>query len=215
MNNKGKKREKENEKYAPRNELQKYSDYRTEAKMYLSGSTIRDIGKRLGISDSTVSDDLKRIRAQWKKSMLIDFDERVGAELERIDALEHEYTEGYLRSKGKRQTIKKKIVPMRRNAEGQLEVTQEGELIETHQEEIIRVVVEEQTITEDRDGNPEWLNGIGKCIEMRLRIFGISKVEPTRAKQIQLPPEAHSARIALFYAIFEQFSNGQPTNGDS
>lgn len=196
--------------------VQKYNDFRVESKMYLQGHSQEEISEKVGISQAQVSNDLREIREHWKKSALIDFNERIAHELNKIDDLELMYIEGYDRSLKKKESITKKVVPMIRNEEtGRLEVTQDGELINQTRQNIHRVVVEETTKTETSVGDPRWLDGVAKCIDMRLKIFGVGKTTGQQGQGVSLPPDAHEARIALFYAIFERFSGNGNGNGNS
>ena len=55
------------------------------------------VAERLGLTQPRVSKDLSIIRAQWRGSMIHDFDEAVARELEKIDRVEREAWEAWER----------------------------------------------------------------------------------------------------------------------
>lgn len=56
------------------------------------------IGDQLGIDKSTVSRDLKFIQEQWRQSAITDMNEVKQRELEKIDLIEYEAWQAWLRS---------------------------------------------------------------------------------------------------------------------
>ncbi len=187
--------------------IQRERDLRTIARMYLRGYHQDEIAKRIEVSGNQISYDIKDIKRRWLKSTLIDFNERMGAELEKIDQIEREYIEGYKRSKKRKITKTRKQVPLYKNPEGNLYVDVSGELKEEKQ--IIRsgeLVTEENIKTELRDGDPRWLDGIQQCIDKRCKIFGLYRTTSQDGGQ-GTPQEKTGdlkAQIAIFLSIFEE-----------
>src|SRR5258707_1188100 len=66
--------------------------------LYLQGTAQGAIAEQLGISQSTVSDDLKAVRKLWRESSIRDFDELRSIELEKIDLIEREAWAAWKRS---------------------------------------------------------------------------------------------------------------------
>ncbi len=116
------------------------------ARLYLRGITQAEIGEQIGVSQRQVSYDLAILRERWKQSSLIDFDAAKAEELAKIDALEAEYWQAWNESKRekKRQAAKKR-----------------GEQTET------------SLTTEERNGDPRYLQGVQWCIEQRCKILEI------------------------------------------
>jgi len=71
---------------------------RTVADLYLQGWTQIAIAEELGVAQPTISDDLKRIRAQWRESGVRDFDEARQLELMKLDRIEREAWSAWERS---------------------------------------------------------------------------------------------------------------------
>lgn len=130
------------------------------AELYLQGWLQVDIAQDVGIDQSTVSRDLKAIRDEWLKSTLVDFNEAKAKELARIDAVEVEAWAAYERSKGKREVT-----------------TQESAAVGDGEDNARQKV---QIRTEDRDGDPKWLEIVLKCSEQRRKILGIDA--PTKSE---------------------------------
>jgi hypothetical protein len=138
-----------------RSQVQIERDRAEIARLYLQGVTQATIGERLDMTQQMVSYDLKAIRVRWRESALINFDEAKAAELAKIDNLEVTYWEAWERSltEFKSKTIRAKgadIKKARANAE--------------------------QTIkTEDRNGDPRYLEGVRWCIDRRIKLFGLDE----------------------------------------
>ena len=113
-----------------RTKFQKEAILHEETKLYLQGETQSNIAKIMKIGIVTVNKDLKEVRERWKRSTLIDIDERIGNELEKIDKLEFIYFDSFEKSKQLKITTTKKSVPIYKNLKGQLVVNIKGELEE-------------------------------------------------------------------------------------
>jgi len=69
------------------------------SELSLKGYSQTAIAKQLGVTQATVSDDLKAIREVWRASKIRDFDLNVSIELERLNLIEREMWEAWERSK--------------------------------------------------------------------------------------------------------------------
>jgi hypothetical protein len=68
------------------------------AELYVQRHTQATIAEKLGISQATVSADIKRIRREWRVSTLRDFDTACELELQQLDRVEREAWELFVRS---------------------------------------------------------------------------------------------------------------------
>lgn len=68
------------------------------ADLYVQGWRQADIGVRLGIDQGTVSRDLKTIQKEWAEQRVSDIDELKREQLEKIDRVEREAWDGWVRS---------------------------------------------------------------------------------------------------------------------
>ena len=119
------------------------------AELYLNGWRQSAIASKFGVTQGTISNDLKAIRKDWVASAVRDFDQLKEQELQRADNLEREYWEQYQASK------KPKKSKTSRQVKG------DRESIEATMKE------------EERLGNPTYLSGVQWCIEQRCKILGI------------------------------------------
>ena len=151
-----------------------------------------------------VSKELAVIRERWKASSLIDFDERQAAELEKIDTLEVEYWQGFQRSKLKKTTITTRKIPVY--------VDEKGFLIDKNGEASNSEIVTETSVKEEaRDGDPKWIDGMQRCIDMRLKIFGLYKSGFTRADMaasVSITDQDTKIQMALLLSIFDYWEEG-------
>lgn len=128
-------------------------DRRIIADLYLQGWLQVNIAEKVGISQSTVSNDLKALQKEWLKSSLIDYDEAKSKELARIDRLEREYWDAWQRSLDE---FRSTTLKGKRPGDGE------------------KPKPDEQTVrTEDRNGDPRFLAGVQWCIDRRCKVIGI------------------------------------------
>jgi hypothetical protein len=129
------------------------------ARLYLKQRTQAEISQTVGVSQGTVSRDLKAIQAEWQRQRLDDFAQVKLRELARVDQLEREYWQAWERScQDREQTLQEKTT------------APTGDRLKAG------------TRSEGRDGNPEFLRGIERCVELRCKItgaFAAVKIAPT------------------------------------
>ncbi|HEY7159462.1 MAG TPA: helix-turn-helix domain-containing protein [Gemmataceae bacterium] len=131
----------------------------TVARLYLQQRTQAEIASAVGVNQGTVSRDLKAIQAEWQQQRLDDFTQAKLRELARIDQLEREYWQAWERScQDREKTLQEKTT------------APTGDRLKAG------------TRSEGRDGNPEFLRGVERCIELRCKILGAFaavKIAPT------------------------------------
>ena len=128
-------------------------DRRRIAELYLEGWLQVDIADEVGLSQSTISNDLKALQAEWVKSSLVDFSEAKAKEVAKIDKLEREYYRAWRRSCEDAETVKQKGEPA--GTEGK-----------------VKTASVEKT-TKGQAGDPRFLQGVQWCIDRRCKIIGI------------------------------------------
>jgi hypothetical protein len=146
-----------------RSQLARENDLRQAAALYLRGLTQGEIARRLNVSRQQISYDLKVLQRRWQQSALADFHAKKAAELAKVDELERSYWEAWERSCEAREVTSQERV---QGGEGQPDGGR------------LKAGVRK----ERRDGNPEFLRGVERCIEMRCKILGAFaaiKVAPT------------------------------------
>lgn len=137
--------------HADRNPSQKAKHQADIARLYLQGHTQSAIALQLSIDQSTVSRDLKEIRAMWRDSTLRDFDEAKSIQLAKIDALEATYWEAWMRSLTTREAIT--------NESGESDAKGAFTKTITRREVML--------------GNPAYLAGVERCIAERCKLLGL------------------------------------------
>lgn len=129
------------------------------AALYLRGETQAEIASAVGVDQGTVSRDLEALHADWKGSGLIDFGERKGQELARLDVLERVAWQAWERSCQDAEKTVRKRVP-----------AGDGHRVETTH------------TREGQAGDPRFLERVGWCIDRRCELLGLDppkKVAPT------------------------------------
>lgn len=131
------------------------------AEHYLRGYSHEQIAERVGLSRQQIGYDLKVLRERWRESQLAAIDEVKARELEKLDRMESELWEQWERSKGDR--TRRKV--------GTKSGAQAGETREM--------------VTEERLGDPRYMQAILQCIEKRTKLLGLDaplKVAETDAE---------------------------------
>ena len=166
---------------AKRTTVQRENDLMKTASLYLSGVHQNVIAEQLGVSQPSISNDLKELQKRWKESSVIDINERKSQELAKIDNLEVTYWEAWNNSL--------------RDQETNISEKGSGAIIATGNS---RLKVQKKTVS--TSGDPAFLRGIEWCIEKRCKIFGLdapnkSELDGTLKIEQVLTPEEREARI--------------------
>jgi hypothetical protein len=169
-----------------RRRLERERDLRDVAALYLHGLTQHEIAQRLSVSRQQIGYDLKLLQQRWQESALADFNAKKAAELAKVDELERTYWEAWERSCQTREV-------------STTEITQASEAPaeDTRRKAGVR--------KEPRDGNPEFLRGVERCIELRCKItgaFAALKIAPTtpdgQEEWHASPTDTHAVLCAAF-----------------
>lgn len=124
-------------------------DRRRIADLYLQGWLQVDIAEEVGLSNATISRDLKVLQSEWLESALVDTDKARVQELAKTDRLEREYYRGWVRSQEDAVTVRERV-----SGDGEPEVT---------------------TTRKGQTGDARFLDGVHKCVERRCKILGFDK----------------------------------------
>jgi hypothetical protein len=144
-----------------------------------------DPPKPYRLTRQMISYDLKALQESWKKLSAFDLDEMKGRILEKIDEVERKAWEGYERSCGVVEDMRRQKVTFERERE-------EADVRETYYEngkveKVTKIIPgkHETRTTEQRKrseliGNPRFLQVIASCIERRCKLLGLDA--PTEMK---------------------------------
>jgi len=121
------------------------------AEMYCRGLYQSQIARNLKLSQQTISRDLKAIRKLWAERAVASFDQHVSNELAKIDNLERKYWEAWNKSLSKKYKEKKST-----SVGGKYDIDMNSTEVEL-----------------ERDGNPAFLQGVERCINMRMKLLGL------------------------------------------
>ena len=149
--------------------------------LYLKGSTQAQIARELGVSQSTVSTDLKAIRREWRDSRIRDFNDAVAIELKKLVHLEREAWSGWERSQQPAESTK---------------VSQNGS-----DKKAEKVVKQQQ-------GDPRFLEQVHRCIVSRRTLLGLDA--PTRIAPTSPDGQEayHTYVMAELMRLAEETANG-------
>ena len=167
------------------------------AELYLQGWVQTAIAKQLGVTQPTVSADLKAIRQEWKESRIRDFDTLKAQELERLDKIERTAWEAWEQSREPEITTKASKVDGQSRAE---------------------------RTTKHTHGNVNFLNTVIRCVDKRCDLLGLDapfKVTQTDVDGNDLTAEQGRAEFDRIVALLRQRSgetaanNGHAGNGSN
>lgn len=117
----------------------------------------------VNITQQQISYDLKKIQQQWVDEMFTNIDQMRAEQLAKIDALEQEYWEAWRASKGE-----------------QIKTRQKVDDIEKLKRDKSSVAVESTTEKIISPGDKQFLDGVMKCIETRIKLLGLDAPQKMR-----------------------------------
>ena len=118
------------------------------AAKYLEGWYQQAIADHYEVAQSTISDDLKTVRAEWLASRVRDYDAHTEEELAKWDHLERTYWDAWYRSVGEVKTVTEKV-----GTNG----------------------AERSEKIEEKVGDRSFLAGVENCIRERCKLLGLYK----------------------------------------
>lgn len=146
------------------------------ARYYLRGHTQPGIALRVAehtgyiLAQSTISGDLARIKRLWLESSIRDFDLAKEIELRRLDQLESEYWDGW-------QSSKEAAVVQVQNKTNDAYTSADDKKKSGYERD------HTVTKTTQRDGDPKFLQGIERCIVLRMKILGLESPKRVKVEQ--------------------------------
>ncbi len=126
--------------------------------MYLQGIGQVAIAEVIGVSQPTVSADLKHLHRQWQKDAARDINEAKARELAKIDQLERTYWQAWIDSREEKETKTQEQV---------------GLAVKDADEDATTQRVKRSVRKEKRDGDPRYLAGVMTCINKRCQLLGL------------------------------------------
>jgi hypothetical protein len=150
------------------------------ANLYLQGWPQAEIAEHLQIAQSTVSNDLKRIHAEWRSSTIRDFDMLQAIELQKLDRLEREAWAAWERSQKPSQQARIKGANSEQNAD---------------------------RLVKNQVGDPRFLEQVHKCISARRALLGLdapTRIEPVGQVVMALTTEQRMTHIMAILKEVEQ-----------
>lgn len=144
-----------------RTKIQRKADLKIITESYLKGMTQIEIARVLAeirpyaISQQMVSNDLRHVQKQWRTDTSMALDEYKARELARLDLLEREYWQAWEKSQK----------PRKRHR-----VNYGDDQPDMSVDRKPRAVLLD---TEERIGDPRFLQGVERCIQQRCKLLGI------------------------------------------
>jgi transcriptional regulator with XRE-family HTH domain len=164
-----------------KNQLHQRLDRRRQvAQLYSRGLSQVEIAERLGVSQPTVSNDLKVLRAEWLPSALTDFNQAKAQELAKIDNLEREAWTAWQRSCGPlevRHQRTEETRPLLLKMGGGKGKRGKRKQVKAEQDRLRLVKRIIDTTVKGQAGDMRFLRLVGHCITARLRILMPAKLE--------------------------------------
>jgi hypothetical protein len=145
------------------------------AELYLQGVYQNDIAKKFGVSQPTISKDLRTINKAWMDSALIPYNEAKNRELARVDVLEREYWKEYRASSESRRVVTSARKRGEKTSAGKVETVVKG--------------AKDTGI----------LRGVQWCIEQRCKILGLYEAQQVEHSGsvgvVAMTPEERASRL--------------------
>jgi len=165
-------------RFSQRTKLEIVRDMSIVSSLYFQGYKAKEIirewkirtGAKYKLSEGGIYHIISTAQSIWQKKTFKNINELKAKELAKLDALESEYWRAWHKSLLKsKQTTKKSergVLPT-----GNMIVDENGNLVPEERTVFIETELQEREI--ERDGNPEFLRGVERCIEQRSKILGL------------------------------------------
>jgi len=140
----------------PRRKTQRTRDRMRIGELYLRGWTQAEIADEVKMSIPTICRDIAKLHDAWLESSLVNYDKAKAKELAKVDQLEYEYWDAWLRSCENKETE-----------------TQKGIAIGGSKDNLSPFRKEQTKREEGQTGDPRFLTGIQWCINKRCEILGL------------------------------------------
>jgi DNA-binding MarR family transcriptional regulator len=163
---------------APRPKRQREKDLETTAHMYLRGAYQSEIAAVIGVTQATISNDIRELLKRWREAQIKDIDILRAREIERLNEVESAAWAEYKRSQQDRVVLVKET----KSGKGESEPGKRA-----------------QETREGQCGDSRYLAIIKDCVAQRRAIFGLDA--PTK-----VDTTIHDAVIRVVYE--EQHSEG-------
>jgi hypothetical protein len=163
-------------------------DYVDEARLYLQGYSYKYISEWLGehrpytLSLQQVGNDIRNIQEMWREHYLTDMNTLKAQELARIDKLELQYWEAWFESR--------KHVDNLEQTKTDDEWKGKNAKAKGSKAGYSRTKTTRKRV--HRDGNPKFLQGIERCIQLRIKLLGL---DAEKTVNINWRQEARNAGI--------------------
>jgi predicted DNA-binding protein YlxM (UPF0122 family) len=137
--------------------------------MYLKGISAEDIAERLEVSAQTVYNSIRKQRNEWQKETNLNMDLEFAKALRDADLLKETYWKAWEDSKSPMRANKRKVS---QRTPTKLTENDEGALVADGSPQN----VEETEETRQKEGNAQFLKGIEWCINFRVEMLGLKKI---------------------------------------
>ena len=148
-----------------RSDIQIEKDREQIAKWSLRGWSLRKIARELNLSKSQIDYDIKEIQRQWHKDTAIALDEHKEKVLAELIEVKNEAWAAWERSQN---NFESKTATLQSKTKKKIDPNTGMETEETKPVPINQVIH-----TENRFGDPRFLDQVNKCIERRCKLLGL------------------------------------------
>ena len=171
------------------------------ARMFRMGMTQQEIAAELRIAQSTVSEDLKIVREEWKKHRVMAWDDRLAELAGEIGGVRAEAWQAWDRSL---REVETKTTARTSETAGGPEGGESG----PEGAVAAAATIRKQRSRKSGVGNPRFLDIILQTVERECRLFGIdaplkfAQTDPTGQKESQQKTSESETQIALLCELF-------------
>lgn len=132
------------------------------ASWYLKGWTLAKIGNELGLSPQMIHRELKIIQKRWREDTSMNLDDHKAKVLAETKEIRLEAWKGWDRSQQKLESQTTTIHAVKIESQGK--------------EQIRKTPVNQVNYTENRTGDPRFLDQVNKALERECKLLGLDKL---------------------------------------
>lgn len=162
--------------------LKKISD------MHLQGIEVEEIAKGVGVSEQTVYSALRKQKKEWEERIEHNTNIVMAETLAETDLLKKEYWEAWRQSQTTQQIKTRKV--NQRAEKPKKGKKAEGDAGGNESASSLNQVVEISETMRERDGNPSFLKGVEWCLNFKVELLGLKKINLELGGDIEVEIEA-------------------------
>ena len=160
--------------------------------LLLQGVSVEEIAKEFSVSEQTIYEDAKKIHKEWSAAQTHNTDLIIAETLTEVELLKTTYWQAWKKSQmpstANKKKVNQKAAKGKKNKKANTDSSDDSSQDSSNNDTTQSVEMSEEV--RHRDGNPAFLKGIEWCINFKVELLGIKKLNINLSEDIEVEIEA-------------------------